>query len=213
MLRTFATATLSALLLSSCMTPVETGAPESAAPPQAAQPTPVAQASGPHPGEAVYKTRCAACHDNSEATKAPSPETMARLTPGHITNALMTGIMIPQAVGLSSKEVSDVSNYLAKGGGQDDSWTTAMRCPASRATPKLDAAPTVATFGFDTNNTRRLDPTKVGPERKRRHLAGTGVDHRLPERDHHAQPGGCRRLVNVRAGGREQQPAVRVRHL
>ena len=162
MLRTFATATLSALLLSSCMTPVETGAPESAAPPQAAQPTPVAQASGPHPGEAVYKTRCAACHDNSEATKAPSPETMARLTPGHITNALMTGIMIPQAVGLSSKEVSDVSNYLAKGGGQDDSWTTAMRCPASRATPKLDAAPTVATFGFDTNNTRRLDPTKVG---------------------------------------------------
>ena len=124
----------------------------------------VAQAApaGPHPGEVVYKARCAVCHDNSEATKAPSAATMARLTQGHITNALMTGIMIPQAVGLSSKDVSDVSNYLAKGGEQDDSWTTAMRCPASRATPKLDATPTVATFGFDLNNTRTLNPAKVG---------------------------------------------------
>jgi polyvinyl alcohol dehydrogenase (cytochrome) len=163
MLRTIATASLSALLLSSCMTPVD--APPADTP--VAQvvtpaPVPVLEGAGPHPGELVYKTRCAACHDNSAATKAPSPETMARLTPGHITNALMTGIMIPQAVGLSSKDVSDVSNWLAKGGGVDDSWTTAMKCPASRATPKLDAAPTVATFGFDTSNTRTLDPAKVG---------------------------------------------------
>jgi len=130
----------------------------------AAEPMTVAQAppAGPHPGELVYKARCAVCHDNSEATKAPSAATMARLTQGHITNALMTGIMIPQAVGLSSKDVSDVSNYLAKGEAQDDSWTTAMRCPASRATPKLSAAPTVATFGFDLNNSRTLDPAKVG---------------------------------------------------
>src|SRR5690606_33836163 len=73
-----------------------------------------------------------------------------------------TGIMIPQAVGLTSKDVSDVSNWLAKGEAQDDSWTTAIKCPASRATPKLSAAPTVATFGFDMNNTRTLDPAKVG---------------------------------------------------
>lgn len=161
MLRTLATASISALLLSSCMTPVD--APPADMPTaQTMEPAQVAQVSGPHPGELVYKTRCAACHDNSEATKAPSAETMGRLTPGHITNALMTGIMIPQAVGLTSKEVSDVSNYLARGGGQDDSWTTAMKCPASRATPKLSAEPTVATFGFDLNNTRVLDSAKVG---------------------------------------------------
>ena len=117
MFRALATASLSALLLSSCMTPVD--APPADAPvAHVATPVPVLEGSGPHPGELVYKTRCAACHDNSAATKAPSPETMARLTPGHITNALMTGIMIPQAVGLSSKDVSDVSNWLAKGGGQ-----------------------------------------------------------------------------------------------
>jgi len=160
--RTVAAATLSALFLSSCTTPADTPAPVSSQQVAASEPAPQPVLTGPHPGETVYKTRCAACHDNSEATKAPSPETMARLTPGHITNALMTGIMIPQAVGLSSKDVSDVSNFLAKGGEQDNSWTTAMKCPASRATPKLDAAPTVATFGFDTSNTRRLDPAKVG---------------------------------------------------
>lgn len=161
MLRTFATASISALLLSSCMTPVDAPPPDAPVA-QVVEPAPVMQASGPHPGEIVYKQRCAACHDNPEATKAPSPETMARLTPGHITNALMTGIMIPQAVGLTSKDVSDVSNWLARGEAQDDSWTTAMKCPASRATPKLDAAPTVATFGFDMNNSRTLDPAKVG---------------------------------------------------
>jgi len=143
------------------MTPVD--APPADMPTaQTVAPVQVAQASGPHPGEIVYKQRCAVCHDNSEATKAPSAATMARLTPGHITNALMTGIMIPQAVGLTSKDVSDVSNWLAKGEAQDDSWTTAMKCPASRATPKLSAAPAVATFGFDMNNTRTLDPAKVG---------------------------------------------------
>ena len=161
MLRTFATASISALLLSSCMTPVDVP-PANGPTAQTVEPMQVAQPAGPHPGELVYKARCAACHDNSEATKAPSAETMGRLTPGHITNALMTGIMIPQAVGLTSKDVSDVSNWLAKGGGQDDSWTTAMKCPASRATPKLSAEPTVATFGFDLNNTRTLDAAKVG---------------------------------------------------
>lgn len=159
MLRTlaFAAAPL-ALALASCSTSqtADTGA-------EATQLAVAERAvSGPHPGASVYEKSCASCHDNSELTKAPSRETMARLTPGHITNALMTGIMIPQAVGLSSKDVSDVSNYLASAGAQDDSWTTAMKCPSSRATPKLDAAPTVATFGFDITNTRRLDPAKVG---------------------------------------------------
>lgn len=167
MLRTVLTASLSALLLSSCMTPVEappadTPQQAAASAPQTPQPVPVAHGSSPHPGEAIYKTRCAACHDNSEATKAPPRETLARLTPGHITNSLIAGIMIPQAVGLSSKDVSDVSNYLGLAEQEDDSWTTAMRCPASRATPKLDMAPTVATFGFDQTNQRRLDPAKVG---------------------------------------------------
>lgn len=168
--RTAAVATLSALLLSSCMTPPDAPAADTPAAPQAAaqpappatQPTPVAQTSGPHPGEAIYKARCAMCHDNPETTKAPPRETLAKMSPGDITNSLITGIMIPQAVGLSSKDISDVSNYLGKAEVEEETWTQAMMCPASRATPKLDAAPTVATFGFDQSNKRQLDPAKVG---------------------------------------------------
>src|SRR5688572_9781254 len=94
-----------AALLASCST---------AADQQAAGTTQTASAqpAGTHPGEAVYQQRCATCHDNSEATKAPAREVMSRMSPGQITNALITGIMIPQAVGLTSKDVSDVSNYL-----------------------------------------------------------------------------------------------------
>lgn len=79
MFRTLASAVaVSAIALAvSCTTPTDTTqvtADVQAPVSQPAQPTPVAQVSGPHPGEAVYKTRCAACHDNSEATKAPSPD-------------------------------------------------------------------------------------------------------------------------------------------
>jgi polyvinyl alcohol dehydrogenase (cytochrome) len=144
-----------AALLASCSTAADQQAGDTTQ-------TASAQPAGPHPGEAVYKQRCATCHDNSEATKAPAREVMTRLSPGQITNALITGIMIPQAVGLTSKDVSDVSNYLGLAAAPDDSWITAMKCPASRATPKLTAAPTVSTFGFDVTNQRRLDPAKVG---------------------------------------------------
>ena len=44
---------------------------------------------GPHPGEAIYKAKCAACHDNPELTNAPPRETLANadytvcIDPGH----------------------------------------------------------------------------------------------------------------------------------
>jgi polyvinyl alcohol dehydrogenase (cytochrome) len=153
MFRTLASAiSLGAILaLSACSTATEEATQQAAA-----------QPAGPHPGEAIYKAKCSTCHDNSEATKAPAREVMARMSPGQITNALLTGIMIPQAVGLSSKDVSDVSNYLGAAAARDDSWIAAMKCPAARATPRLTAAPTVATFGFDLSNSRRLDPAKAG---------------------------------------------------
>ena len=95
MLRTFASAiAVSAIALAvSCTTPVETvqGPIEVQVPASqpATQPTPVAQVTGPHPGQAIYETRCAACHNNPEGTKAPPRETLARMSPGQITNSLI----------------------------------------------------------------------------------------------------------------------------
>ena len=117
---------------------------------------------GPHPGEAVYKARCAACHDNPEATRAPSRATLARMASGNISNALIAGKMIAQGVGMSSAEVSYVSDYLSEAAAVSDDWITAMRCPADRATPKFNVTPTVMAFGFNQQNTRNLSYAQTG---------------------------------------------------
>ena len=156
MLRMLASAVaLSAFALAmSCTTPVDPVMPEQVA---------AAKPAGPHPGEAVYKQRCAACHDNPEATRAPSRATLARMASGNISNALIAGKMIAQGVGLSSAEVSYVSDYLSEAAAVSDDWITAMRCPADRATPKLtNVTPTVAAFGFNQQNTRNLTYAQTG---------------------------------------------------
>ncbi len=113
-------------------------------------------------GEEVYKTHCAACHDNPDISSAPSVATLNRLTPGQIVNTLMTGKMIPQAQALTSAEVTYVSDYLSKAQEADDSWMPAMMCPANRRTPKLNVAPTVSTFGFNQKNSRVLSYKQTG---------------------------------------------------
>ena len=141
-----------AALLASCSTATQ----------DTTQTAAVTTPAGPHPGEGVYKQHCASCHDNPELTKAPTRETLARMTSGMITNALMTGKMIPQATMLSSQQVSYVSDYLSEAAVIDDSWMAAMRCPANRRTPRLTAAPTVQTFGFDIRNRRNLSYAQAG---------------------------------------------------
>ena len=65
-------------------------------------------------GATVYQTHCAACHDNPDTSKAPSLDTLARMSSGQISNALITGKMIAQAAPLSSAQVSYVSDFLSK---------------------------------------------------------------------------------------------------
>ncbi|HVY89686.1 MAG TPA: PQQ-binding-like beta-propeller repeat protein [Hyphomonadaceae bacterium] len=144
-------------LLGSC----STEAPQQASSP-ASQQTAAAAPAGPHPGEAIYKTHCAACHDNPNGSKAPTVQTLNRMPPGQIVNALITGPMIPQATGLTPSEVSYVAEFLSKSGEGDDSWTKAMMCPANRRTPQLNATPTVSTFGFDLKNRRNLTYAQAG---------------------------------------------------
>jgi polyvinyl alcohol dehydrogenase (cytochrome) len=115
-----------------------------------------------HPGAAVYREHCATCHDNPDATRAPSVEALGRMVPIAIRNTMVTGVMIPQAAGLSAAEIEAVSNYLGGAEDTDDGWIDAMMCPAERATPSLDAPPSVTTFGFDLQNTRQLTNEQAG---------------------------------------------------
>lgn len=143
-----------AILMASCSTSEA---------PKDTQPTAVAAvAAGPHPGEAVYKANCASCHDNPDLTKAPTLESLSRLTSGQIVNALITGKMVAQATGLTSEQVTFVADYMSKAQEVDDGWVEAMMCPTNRRTPKLASAPSVSTFGFDLKNSRRLSYEQAG---------------------------------------------------
>jgi polyvinyl alcohol dehydrogenase (cytochrome) len=139
-------------LLGSCSTAGE----------DAAQTAVAASPAGPHPGEAVYKQYCASCKGLPGGTSSPTRETLARMSSGQISNALITGKMIAQAGPLSSQQVSYVSDYLSDAAAVDDTWLAAMRCPANRRTPRLDTQPTVSTFGFDIRNRRNLSYAQAG---------------------------------------------------
>jgi polyvinyl alcohol dehydrogenase (cytochrome) len=117
-----------------------------------------------HPGAAVYAQRCASCHDNPETSKAPSKASLSRLSSATIENALYIGKMRPFASGMPTADVSYVADYLSEAEQTDDGWTQSMMCPAERRTPRLDRAPTVATFGYDLRNRRQLSYEQAGFE-------------------------------------------------
>ncbi|MDZ4372446.1 MAG: PQQ-binding-like beta-propeller repeat protein, partial [Phenylobacterium sp.] len=115
-----------------------------------------------HPGEAPYKTYCAACHEAPDLTRAPSRETLARMSRGQILNAMMTGKMTAQAAAMSSKEVEAVAAYLSPPREAGHDWVKAMTCPADRRSPDFAAPSPVANFGFDLKNRRNLSFAQSG---------------------------------------------------
>jgi len=54
-------------------------------------------------GEALYKTRCAACHDNADG-RTPSRQTLQNLTPSRIMRTLDFGAMMTIAYILNREE-------------------------------------------------------------------------------------------------------------
>ena len=113
-------------------------------------------------GEVVYKQHCAACHDNPEPGKAPSREALKRVSALYVTNALIMGKMTAQGAPLSAIEVSNVSDYLSAGEENATSWIEPNRCPANRASPRLDVKPTVSGFGYNYSNKRELTFEQAG---------------------------------------------------
>jgi polyvinyl alcohol dehydrogenase (cytochrome) len=122
----------------------------------------VATAASKAAGEAVYKQHCAVCHDNPDATKSPSRETLSRVSALYVTNALIMGKMVAQGAPLSAVEVSNVSDYLSAGEQNATGWIEPNRCPANRRTPKLNTKPLVSGFGFNYSNKRELSFEQAG---------------------------------------------------
>jgi polyvinyl alcohol dehydrogenase (cytochrome) len=66
----------------------------------------------PPDGAALYKARCAACHDGAPQGRMPGRSELAAKTPEFIFDAMFHGAMTQQAAGLSQEEGRAVARYL-----------------------------------------------------------------------------------------------------
>lgn len=169
----------SMLALMSCQTPEPAAPPAAPAKPvaQAAPPAPVAPpvvappAPTPvvlaHPGEAIYKASCAACHDNTETTRAPSRDNLKGMSFQFVNYALTQGKMKDIGAGLTAEQRAQVVSFVT--GGRDPSqvtadWAKDIMCTGARAAVDLEGpdAATSTHFGYDANNTRKLTAKQAG---------------------------------------------------
>ncbi len=107
-------------------------------------------------GAAIYKQRCAACHDRG-ADRAPTRDALAGRAPEDVLRALTTGSMKTQAAGLSEMEIRAVSTFLT---GKEFGGTATGRqtnyCPGPAPAIALDI-PSWTGWGNEPTN-RRYQP-------------------------------------------------------
>jgi polyvinyl alcohol dehydrogenase (cytochrome) len=115
-------------------------------------------------GEVAYNSTCATCHDNPEASHAPSKATLTAMTPQALDYTLTQGKMRAMAKGLSDAQRGQLITYLTGQAGPSiaDDWTKAMMCPAGHASIDLKQPALVTTFGYDKANTRTLTAKQAG---------------------------------------------------
>ncbi|HEY2677151.1 MAG TPA: PQQ-binding-like beta-propeller repeat protein [Steroidobacteraceae bacterium] len=63
-------------------------------------------------GAALFKARCASCHDPA-VDRAPPKDALAAHFPDDIATVLKTGVMQPMAAGLSDTDIHAIANYLS----------------------------------------------------------------------------------------------------
>ena len=166
---------VSLIALMSCATPeapapamVAQVAPMTPVPPAVAPPAPMPVAvPAMHPGETVYKASCAACHDNTDVTRAPSRDNLKGMSFQFVNYALTQGKMKDIGGTLSPEQRAQVVSFVT--GGRDPSqvtadWTKGMMCTGAGAAVDLEGpdAVSVSHFGYDANNTRKLTAKQAG---------------------------------------------------
>jgi polyvinyl alcohol dehydrogenase (cytochrome) len=102
----------------------------------------LASAAWAQDGAALYSQRCASCHENAAASRAPSRDTISALSADRIVEALEAGVMRIQGETLSPDERRAIATFLSV------APTTAT---SSSAGPRPCASPGVLTLNADTN--------------------------------------------------------------
>jgi polyvinyl alcohol dehydrogenase (cytochrome) len=63
-------------------------------------------------GAALYKQRCATCHDGAAQARMPSHSELAARTPEAVYKAMFEGAMVPQSAGLSAEEGRAIARFV-----------------------------------------------------------------------------------------------------
>jgi len=117
----------------------------------------------PHPGQALYRTHCATCHDSAEAMRAPTRATLEAMSPQALDFALTRGKMQAQGAALTDQTRGELIAYLTgRSGATPETWSAPMMCRGARAAVDLKGPASVATFGFDARQTRTLSARQAG---------------------------------------------------
>ncbi|HVH71377.1 MAG TPA: c-type cytochrome, partial [Candidatus Dormibacteraeota bacterium] len=80
-------------------------------------------------GEALYKQRCAACHEGAVA-KAPNRAALEQTSPENIRFALLSGSMAVQGLGLTTAQIADLAEFLTARRPVKEQAPVAALCPA-----------------------------------------------------------------------------------
>lgn len=115
-----------------------------------------------HPGKAVYDQHCASCHDNPEASRSRSFDTLQRMIPALIAHAINDGRMKEQAKHLSPAERQDLIDFFTGQTRDDNLWVADNLCPTTDTPLDLGAPATVGTFGLGLKNHRFLSADNAG---------------------------------------------------
>ena len=124
-------------------------------------------ASGQTPNAAaIYKERCASCHDagpGAEATRAPARDVLRSRTVQQIFATLEPGgSMVANAVGLSTAEKLAIASFLSGAGATIGSDPAVGMCPAGAALPDPAAVPAWNGWGNDASNSRFQNAKAAG---------------------------------------------------
>ncbi|HTX48674.1 MAG TPA: PQQ-binding-like beta-propeller repeat protein [Caulobacteraceae bacterium] len=79
---------------------------------EGAAPPPAATSSNLAEGEALFKARCASCHEPAVG-RAPDRAALSRLGLMEVLNTLLNGAMRPMAQGLTTRQLGLIANYVS----------------------------------------------------------------------------------------------------
>ena len=83
-------------------------------------------------GEALYKQRCAGCHEGG-VPKAPNRAALKQMAPENVRFALLKGVMGMQGAGLSSTQIDSIAQYLTGRPPGKEQIPAEAFCPANVA--------------------------------------------------------------------------------